>query len=234
MRSHAHPELVVQRRSFLGLCAATILGPRSGPGPGRADPDLSLEEFLEDVLPVARRLRRQLEARPRRTLEDQYLHTLASHAVLLGDVPPPEQRPSSQGEGVEIGASWVGDPFVVLHWTLAPGARVRLHAHTYGNVCTLALEGSALVRNFEADVPPGEDRQTRLLRTTDQALRPGDTNLVPLSHGWCHGFVAGPSGARGLDITTRLGERAPTPYFVGREDPLTSPAREFEGRWVLE
>lgn len=229
----------IERRSFLGLAGASILAHR-GPRPviprPQDEPELTLEEFLEDVLPVARELRAALTARPPRTPEDRYLHTLASYAVRLGDVPLPERmNPTSQGEGVEIGANWAGDPFVVLHWNMSPGSTVRVHAHTYGNVCTVGLEGVARIRNYET-VEPLDTSVTEpvlIRQTTDQRLDAGGIDLVPLSHGFCHGFVAGPEGARGLDITTRLAPRLPTAYLELEDEPADRERGLLRGRWEL-
>jgi len=228
------PGLLVERRSFLGVATAALLSSRPGLPARRDEPRLTLEEFLEDVLPVAREQKARLEARPLRSLEDRYLHTLAAHAVRIADVPVPELRASGQGEGVSIGASWAGDPFVVLHWRLAPGARVRTHAHTYGNVCTLGLEGLARVENHETVEPLDTSAEgiVRVRRTAEVLLGPHDVDLVPLSHGFCHGLEAGPDGARGLDITTRLGERQPTPYLLF-EGPADERG-ERPARWRLE
>ncbi|MEE8469628.1 MAG: hypothetical protein V3T22_14300 [Planctomycetota bacterium] len=233
------PGVVVERRSFLGLCSAALLAPRL-PEPvlvtPQDEPHLTLEEFLDEVLPVARELKAKLAAKPARSLEDRYLHTLASYAVRLGDVPVPKLRPTPQGEGVEIGASWFGDPFIVLHWRMKPHSRIRLHAHTYGDVCTLGLEGRARVRNYET-VDPLDTSEKGLVRvrlSNDQLLDSHAINLVPLSHGFCHGFEAGPEGARGLDITTRLAERQPTPYLVLEDKPLDQEAGLYQGRWELE
>ena len=219
------PGVVLERRSFLGVCTAALLTPHSPTrvleAPG-GEPRLSLEEFLAEVLPVARELKAGLGANPDRSPEDRYLHTLASYAVRLGDVPVPEMRPSSQGGETEIGASWVGDPFVVLHWRMAPGSAIRLHAHTYGNVCTVGLEGRARIRNYETVEPLDVTAEgpVELRRTTDQLLGPRRVNLVPLSHGFCHGFEAGSEGARGLDITTPGGgaptDAVPAPGGGGR------------------
>ncbi len=237
--AEVEPGVVVRRRSFFGLCAAALLAPRGPrarlPRP-EEEPRLTLDEFLDEVLPVARELRAGLAARPVRAAEDRYLHVLAAHAVRLGDVAVPELRASSQGDGVEIGASWAGDPFVVLHWRLRPGARVSIHAHTYGNVCTVGLEGRAVVRNYETVEPldTSAEGPVAVRRTAEQVLDPHGINLVPLSHGFCHGLEAGPDGARGLDITTRLGERAPTPYLE-LDEPAGAPAgAPLRGRWRLE
>ena len=230
------PGVVVERRSFLGLCAAALLAPRIGLPALEDEPRLTLEEFLEEVLPVARALKGDLAARRTRSLEDRYLHTLAAHAVQLGDVPLPELRPSPQGQGVEIGASWAGDPLVVLHWRMAPGSRIRLHAHTYGNVCTLGLEGRARVQGFETVEPPdfAAEGPVRVRRTAEILLDPHSIDLVPLTHDFCHGLEASAAGARGLDITTRLAERQPTPYLELDPEPVDPAQGLFTGRWRLE
>ena len=193
-------------------------------------PELSLEEFLEEVVPVARSLKEDTSA----VGQDRYLHTLASFAVRLGDVAAPEWRSSGQGENTFIGANWAGDPFVVLHWRMEPGSVIRPHAHTYGNVCTVGLEGRARIRNFETLGPPEfESRETVLLReTARQQLTAGRISLVSLQHGYVHGFEAGPEGARGLDITTRLHDRQPTPYLELEEEAVDAGGGVFRGRWT--
>jgi hypothetical protein len=230
------PGVVLQRRSFLGLCAATLLAPRPRILSPAEEARLTLEEFLQEVLPTARRLAAELSERRTRSLEDRYLHTLAAHAVRLGDVTAPELRPSSQGEGVGIGASWSGDPFVVLHWRMAPGACIRTHAHTYGNVCTLGLEGLARVLSYETVDPPvfAAEGSFQVRRTSDVMLAPHAIDLVPLTHAFCHGFEAGPDGARGLDITTRLGERQSTPYLELDPEPVDPARALYTGRWRIE
>lgn len=233
------PGVHVQRRSFLGLAAAALFAPsvgRAGVQAVEDDPHLSLEEFLEEVVPVAKRLVAGLGSKPARAAEDRYLYTLASYACRLGDVEPPELRPSSPEAKAFIGASWVGDPFVVLHWRLEPGATIRTHAHTYGNVCTVGLEGATLVRNYETvEAPDFASSDPALFRRLrEQRLDVGGINLVPLSHGFCHGFEAGPDGAQGLDITTRLAERQETPYLELDPKPVDAALGLHRGRWRIE
>ena len=224
------PGVVVERRSFLAVAAAAFAGGGSRALAAQSAEPVSLERFLEEVLPVARELVGDVS----QVGEDRYLHTLASYAVTLGDIALPAMRQSGQGEGTEIGASWVGDPFVVLHWRMQPNAEIRLHAHTYGNVVTVGLDGSARVRNFETIEEPdfGSEEPILLRRTNDQVLLPGRINLVPLSHGFVHGFRAGPAGARGLDITTRLRDRQPTPYLDVEAEPTDAAAAVFRGHWT--
>ena len=131
-----------------------------------------------------------------------------------------------------IGANECDAPFTVLHWRMEPRARINTHPHIYGNVVTLLLEGEVRIENYEMvgerDFATKEPFLVR--RVNDQMLTPGGLNLVSLEHGYMHGFAAGPAGARGLDITTRIRPREETPNLVLAE-PKDLSRRIFEGRW---
>ncbi|HTF87037.1 MAG TPA: hypothetical protein VK843_01425 [Planctomycetota bacterium] len=223
--------VLVERRCFMASAAAAFAA-AGLPGLARAgsvDPRidaLTFDDFLEEVVPLAR----SLVADTSFAGQSRYLHTLAAHAVRLGDVAQPEMR--ANGEGKFIGANEGGDPFVVLHWRMEAGAEILPHPHIYGNVVTLALEGEVRVCNYE--IVGARDFDTKqgfvIRRTLDQWLTRGSTNLVNLERSYVHGFVAGAAGARGLDITTRVREKRPTPALeIGK---LVDAARsEFEARW---
>jgi len=221
----------VERRSFLTTAAAAFAaaGLPGSASARRLDPTrdaFALEDFLREAIPVAR----ELVADTSRAGQDRYLHALATLAVRLADVSPPELR--SNGPGTSIGAHPGGDPFVVLHWRMEPGSSIATHPHTYGNVVTLALEGEARVTNYEVvgerDFDAVEPFVVR--RTLVQWLTPGATNLVNLERNYMHGFLAGPKGARGLDITTRIREKRSTPTLVVAR-PLEEASDTFEARW---
>jgi len=231
------PGLWVARRSFVSTLAtlfaltAPSIGARAkAEDLGRAG--LSFEEFLAEANPLAR----QLVSDSSPMGQDRLLLSLASVATRLLAVPIPEMRESGQGEtaGSVIGANPGGDPFNVLHWQLEPGARIRPHAHTYGIVVTLGLEGMALVENFEVigDRDFTSAGPVRAVRTKAQRLIPGGINLVSLERDYVHGFTAGPNGARGLDITTRLRSRERTPYLI--IPPQASRDEPFTGQWSLD
>lgn len=210
------PGVVVERRCFLktvavALGAVAIPGLRPSRVGATSAATLSIEEFIDEVVPVARELVKD----PSIVGQDRYLMTLASYAVRLADVPRPDFRRSEQGPGAFIGSNGVSELFVVLHWKMEPRAEIRLHAHTYGNVVTLGLEGKARVQNFEVvGRREYQDAQRiRLRQTVDQFLTPGDINLVNLERNYIHGFTTASEGARGLDITTKLREKQPTPYL---------------------
>ncbi len=226
------PGVVVQRRDVL-TTIATLFAAAGLPGMARAarlDPArdaFSYDDFLKEAVPVAK----QLAADASITGQDRYLLTLASIAVRLADVPEPDMR--ANGEGTTIGANPGGDPFNVLHWRMQPGSRIHPHPHIYGNVVTLGLEGEARIHNYE--VVGARDYDTnetfRVRRTVDQWLTPGGINLVNLERNYVHGFVAGPRGARGIDITTRIRGKVPSPTLELDPEPVDAAASIWSGRW---
>jgi len=227
--------VTVERRGFLGLAAAGILGgPRALYAAVEAGDDgsMSLEQFLEEVAPMAKRLVADDSALG----QDAYLHAIASYAVKVAETAQPEFRPTSQGKGVGIGVHPGGDPFTVLHWRMEPGSRIRRHAHTYGNVVTLGLVGEAVVENWE--VIGRRDYETksnfRARCTVRQVLRQHDINLVSLERNYIHGFVAGPQGAEGLDLTTRLRNKQTTPFLETDAEPVDAASGVYEARWVRD
>ncbi len=225
----AAPGLRVQRRCLLRTLALAMAGAALPARASETAARLTLEEFVAEVLPVAR----ALVADRSSVGQDRYLLALASHAVRLVDVPEPEFRESGQGPGASIGVNGAHDPFVILHWKLAPRGVVHPHAHSYGNVLTLGLAGEARVENFEME--GGRDFDTRepfvARRTVRQRLTAGSINRVSLERDYVHGFRAGPAGARGLDLTTGLLPRRPTPW-LRIEAPLPGDAPLFRARWA--
>jgi hypothetical protein len=225
----AAPGLRIQRRCLLRTLALALAGARLPALAEGADTRVTLEEFVAEVLPVARALVTDRSV----VGQDRYLLALAAHAVRLVDVPEPEFRESGQGPGAWIGVNGVHDPFVILHWKLAPHGVVHPHAHSYGNVVTLGLEGTAVVENYEMEGVRDLDTREPFVarRTVRQRLTAGSINRVSLERDYVHGFRAGASGARGLDLTTGLLPRRPTPW-LRLEAPLPGDAPRFRGRWA--
>lgn len=227
------PGVVVERRSFLAVASLALAA-----APGRAAEALRLrasgnepwtvEEFVASAVPVAK----ELMADGSRAGQDRYLHTIAALAVRLGDVPFPDQA-NETAAGHWIGNNFAGVPFVVLHWKLAAGAVIRPHPHIYGNVVTLGLAGRARVRNYEVAGERDYDAKGafRVRLTVDQLLGPGDVNLVNLDRNYVHGFEAGAEEARGLDITTRIRPKRPSPVLALQGGPVDPAARIYEARW---
>ena len=227
------PGVVIERRTVLAGIGAALAA--SVPGLSRAA-SLSYAEFLGAANPIAKQLVQDDSAEG----QDRYLHNLAALASRLDEVPLPERfNSTNQGdtpEAYQIGFNPGGDAFTVLHWRLEPGARCRPHAHTYGNVVSVGLEGLVRVKNYEVDGAPdyANEGTFNVRQTNDQLLGPGDINLVSLDRNYIHGFIAGPDGARGLDITTRLKPRPEhsTPFLDLGEKPLDEFLRTYEASWI--
>lgn len=227
-----HPGVVVERRDVLTTIGA-LFAAAGLPGMARAstlDPArdaFAFEDFLKEAVPIAR----QLVADTSMAGQDRYLYAIAAIAVRLADVPEPEMR-ENEG-GTAIGSNPGGDPFNVLHWRMAPGSRIHPHPHIYGNVVTLGLAGEARIHNYE--IVGARDYDTkegfRVRRTVEQFLTPGAVNLVNLERNYVHGFLAGPRGARGLDITTRIREKRPTPTLEIDREPFDAEASIWAARW---
>lgn len=236
------PSARVHRRTFV-RCAALALGGAAFASRGTARPEDgepealsagSYDRFLRDAMALTKASFDPTS----RASEDHYLLALAALAVRLDGLDEPAmRRVNAEGQpGHWIGANAAPDdcPFVVLHWRLEPGGVVRPHPHTYGNVVTLGLEGEVRIANHETvEAPDYAERGTFLVRRTiDQVLRPRDINLVPLCHGFIHGFVAGPQGARGLDITTRVKDKLPNYGVDIAATQSDAGAALYEARWV--
>jgi hypothetical protein len=231
------PGVVVERRCFLktlavGFGALSIRGVATAHLAG-SDERLTYKEFLKEVTPVARKLVGDISLAG----QQRYLLTLASYAVLLADAPVPAMRDSGQGAGpgTFIGAIPGGDPFIVLHWRMEPGTIIRPHAHTYGNVLTLALEGEIRVENYEMVGARDFDAKGtfKARKTQSQILTPGQVNLVNLERDYIHGFQAGARGGRGLDITTRIKERRETtPYLNLSKKLVEIEPGIYEASWA--
>jgi hypothetical protein len=215
----------LERRSLLALAGLGLLAPRRA----RAASELDLEEFLREAVPLAE----DLIGDTSRIGQDRYLFALGALAVCLRDVPVPEMKEHALGARTFIGANECDAPFTVLHWRMEPKTRIGAHPHIYGNVVTLLLEGEVRIENHE--MVGARDFTTKeafpVRRVNDQVLLPGALNLVNLEHAYVHGFEAGPAGARGLDITTRIRPKQPTPTLVLAPEPLDAARRIFEGRW---
>jgi len=233
--SEAASGLWLCRRSFIACCSVG-LATQAFLGAARTFAQSSgygFDEFLAAANAIAAEL---IEDRSRAG-QDRYLRSLSARAAGLDDVPLPDTwRDSGQsnGPGTFIGVNPGGVGFVVLHWRLEPNTRILPHAHTYGNVVTVGLEGAVRVRNYEVvgDRDYTSDADFVVRNTVDQHLTAGDTNLVSLERNYVHGFDASRGGARGLDITTRLLPRPDYGYLLLGDDTDSSDgSREYVGRW---
>jgi len=138
---------------------------------------------------------------------DAYLYTVAALAVRLAGVPEAKLSPfKPRAPLVSFAPIHRGIPFFVIEWRMEPGAVLPPHNHPGYSVCTLGLEGEARVRHYQPgpDAPPLTSRDPFHLRLTrEQVLLPRSVSTLGPERDNIHTFIAGPRGARGIDITTR-------------------------------
>lgn len=234
---------LIERRAVIAGLGGAILSAIPGSGvfaaaDGGADDALSFEQFLALANPLAA----ELVGNDSAAGQVRYLRSIAALASNLQRVPLPQKwNFSDQGDSPQsyrIGFNPGGDPFRVLHWKLEPGGSCRPHAHTYGNVVTIGLEGMARVRNYEVVGGPdyGFGGTFLVRRTVEQLLGAGSVNLVSLHRNYIHELTAGPDGARGLDITTPLKPRPDhgTPYLSIGKSPTDEFQRIYEASWEFD
>jgi len=202
--------IVYVRRRVLWLtagAAAALLRPRaSSASEGKVDKEqtepLTWTDFIaprSDLVELAR-------GRSGASV-DAYLYTVAALAVRLAGVPEAKLSPfKPRAPLVSFAPIHRGIPFFVIEWWMEPGAVLPPHNHPGYSVCTLSLEGEARVRHYQpvADAPPLTSRDPFHLRLTrEQVLMPRSVSTLAPERDNIHTLIAGPRGARGIDITTR-------------------------------
>jgi hypothetical protein len=165
---------------------------------------------------------------------DEYLFLLASLASRIGNVPPSEAgKVPWLDPAVSFGMVSKGSPFIVLEWQFVPHAVLPPHNHPNASVCTVGLDGDAVVENFEVTgaAPAYDAKETfRVRRTHRQWIAPRRVNTVAPDRDNIHTFRAGAKGTRGIDITSMHGPSAPFSYLK-IEAPVAKEIDVYTARW---
>jgi hypothetical protein len=243
------PGVTVERRTVLWLpAAAAALALTGRPLPLRASAEgaerrgaapgvgrLGWDDFVKRCRSTAAELFKDSSAPG----QDAYLHALAALAVRLRVAPATRLFPFGKLDPkVEFGPSYRGTPFVIIQWRMHPRAVLPAHCHPRASVCTLGLEGEARLRNFEVEgAAPAFDSgsgESFLIREThSQLIAPGRVNTLSAVRDNIHYFEAGPSGARGIDITTPYGGDGRFSFLAfDPERPKDGRRRLFEATWT--
>lgn len=192
-----------------------------------AAPANKWEEFLAEARERGKKLLEQ-DGVP----VDEYLWLLASLASRIDAVPQSQmQEVPWTKPAVSFGLASKGAPFVVIEWHLAAGAVLPPHNHPNASVCTVGLDGEAIVENYElAGAVPAYDSKDvfRVRRTHQEIISAKRVNTVSPHRDNIHTFRAGAKGARGIDITSMHGATAPFSYLK-IEDAVD--ATTFSARW---
>lgn len=239
LRDEVEAGVRVERRSFirlglgLGACAGmsgtssacTALGEEPAT-PRRLDFDAFLRRLTERA---ARAVRDEPEN------EDAYLFEIASWLTRVEHVPALEYTPFPGLEGVLTARHKRELPVSVLDLRLEPGAVIPCHNHNgyAGNL--LGLEGEVTIESFDpvsGKATPVSGETMRVRRTGTQLLQPGRVATLSTTRDNLHRLVAGPKGARALDIFTFFTQPGPSSYLELASEPR-DPAWDIQdGTWI--
>lgn len=208
------PGVVVERRIILklgllgaaGLALPGLSGCRQTATTEEATaPPLTLAQMTDILRPQARTL---IQAPV--PDEEAYLRQVA--ALMLRLVP---QAPTAgQPRNYQLSEVFNERPLVIYQIKLAPGASIPLHDHRHYNGVLMGLSGACRCRYFDimppagakgfdtADGQPPTGADFLIRPTRDCTLAPGVTGHLSRTKNNLHELVAGPDGARMLDVFT--------------------------------
>ncbi len=206
------PGVVIERRTILKLgllgLASLALPPLTGcqSAPQVAAPPLSFENMVALLRPRAKAL---IQAPV--PDEEAYLRQVAGLMLRLIR----QTDPAAPAAGpVAFNALLDERPLVIYQIKMAPGASIPLHDHRHYNGVLMGLEGACRCRYFDllppagaakwgtADGQPPTGADFLLKPTMDCQLRPGTTGQLSRVKNNIHELVAGPDGARMMDVFT--------------------------------
>jgi hypothetical protein len=194
---------------------------------------LDWDSFVKQCLPVAQELHKDSSA----SGQEAYLHWLASMIARARIAEIPKAKLGRLGTlepSVSFGVSYRGFPFFIVEWKLEPGAFLPPHCHPNASVCTVGLEGEARIRNFEilGAAPEFSSRKSFLVRETrDELIAPGRIHTLSSVRDNIHTFQAGPTGARGIDISSYHGPDVGFSFLDIASKPKEPVTRTFEAAW---
>ena len=202
-----------------------------------AETDRRLDDFITATAEPAAMLKSDASA----TGQEAYVQFLAEAVSAVDHVSQDDLGSDSWkglDPGVFLGASGRNKAFFVIQWHLEPGAFLPPHCHPKTSVCTFGLEGSSILRHFEAEatVPSyRDDRTTKFLirETRRLELRAGSVSTLTEYRDNIHLFEAGKHGARGIDVTTDYGGDGSFSFLdFDHRRPLDRNERTYVARWI--
>jgi hypothetical protein len=230
--------VTVRRRSVLWLSVAgvgALLAGRSLPGqdPAGADPratnGLSFAEFLREIFPLA-----QAQVREGATGEDTYLLSMASAMTRLAEPGTGERAAMSAFRRDHPGAGG-RFPIGAAVMDLKPGGGFEPHDHRNYNGIILGLAGELRIRNFDilGDLPvPPKGITFQIRETRNDLILPGRFSMLGRRAENVHELVAGPQGARVLDLFTFYGTAAQSHYLTVDATPKDAERRVYDAAWA--
>ena len=222
----------VERRGFLfgGVGLLALPGLRRGDDEP-SGPPADVDAFLARAAELARPM---MDADTPR--EDGDLYRLASWMADLAQLPADpfegDTRPIRfHGDGQAVIDRDAGQSLRAIQIGFEPGAKISLHDHLNYSGVILCVQGEMHCRNFDIVEEVGEDEVT-LFESTNAMLVPGRMCTLSSTRENLHELVAGPSGARVLDVFTYLRKPSGSRYldWIG-EAPVDEAARLYRAKW---
>jgi hypothetical protein len=226
--------VTVARRSLLWLSVAGVTSLLAAPalrGQNPAAPAAGpgFDAFLRELLPLAR-----AQTREGARGEDAYLLAVASALARLAE-PGSGVREAMRAFRREHEGDGARFPIAATVMDLKPGGGFRHHDHRDYNGVILGLQGEVRISNFDilgdVAVPPkGTTFQIR--QTRDDLILPGRFSMLARRAENVHELVAGPEGARVLDLFTFYADGAGSHFLTVDEKPRDAARRVYDAAWA--
>ena len=187
---------------------------------------VTLDEIVAQLRPLSKEL-----IRADTPNEDAYLHTIAA---LLARLDPHPTKAKSMRQKIAFATHLVDRPLVIYEIKMEPGAKIELHDHRHYNGVLFGLEGEANLRNFEiASEPKGKGKRAKFDIRESQRLEltRGRISTLSRTRDNIHEVVAGPKGARVLDVFTFFSREAQSYYLDVDKKPHGKDKRLYRARW---
>lgn len=236
------PGVFVTRRKLLGLLPVSVGGlilamsdidrAEDRPTTGQA---VGWDQFIETCLPPAKKLHEDSSAKG----QDAYLYWIASQVARVNlDTMPKAKlgKFKSLDPAVYFGVKNRTPVFFVVEWRMEPGAVLPPHCHPNVSVCTVGLEGEAILKNYEivGKAPEFKAKDSFSVRETkSERLSAGRINSLSAHRDNIHTFTAGSKGARGIDISTFHGPDIGFSFLEIGKKPAKSDPGIYEATWTV-
>lgn len=221
------PGVRLERRALLAG-AVGALGLAAAPAPrARVRAASDVDAFLDQAAALAKTLELKKDK-----AEDGYLFRLAG---LLCDT---AEGPGDPWGGIDDGVRFHGhgvrklEPprhLRAIQIGFGPGAKIPVHDHRDYNGVILCLEGDIHCRNFDM-LEEGQGPDVVLRESVDALLTPGRFSTLSTTRDNLHELVAGPQGARVLDVFTYF-EKGATSRYLEFQDGEARGERTSLARW---
>ena len=220
----------VERRVFLSAPATLAAGFFLRRAMPEGTATLSFEEFTKQATGYAAKVRGGTDAD-----EEEYVLKIASLAVGLKEVPPPEFGEPFK-KVIWSALSYRGGGMAFIQWRMEPNTAYQAHNHPNYNAVTLGLLGECRMRNFDFVGPKPEyssNAAFQIRETQDNILRPGRVaSMMTTTRDNIHELHAGKDGVTGLDIVTRMmGPAEGFALLSVRPKPRDEARRIYEAAW---